>query len=53
MLSLTKIIERITNIYDIKEIHYKNIINGESNDTYFLSYIFFFYYINSVKLEMF
>ena len=31
--SLTKIIERNINIYDIKQVHYENIANKESNDT--------------------
>jgi hypothetical protein len=33
--SLTKIIEKITKIYDIK-LYYKNIIIKESNDTYLI-----------------
>jgi hypothetical protein len=35
--SLTKIIERITKIYDTKYVYYENIINEESNDTYLVS----------------
>ena len=31
--SLTKIIERNINIYDIKYVHYENIANKETNDT--------------------
>ena len=31
--SLTKIIERNTKIYDIKQVYYENIANKESNDT--------------------
>jgi hypothetical protein len=33
ILSLTKIIEEIIKIYDIKYIYYENIINEEPNDT--------------------
>jgi len=32
ILSLTKIIEKITKIYDIKYVYYQNIINEESNN---------------------
>jgi hypothetical protein len=35
--SLTKIIEKIIKIYDIKSIYYKNIDNEEYNDTYLIS----------------
>ena len=35
--SLTKIIEKITKIYDIKYVYYKSIDNEESNDTYLVS----------------
>jgi ABC-type xylose transport system substrate-binding protein len=34
ILSLTKIIEKITKTYDIKLVSYENIINEESKDTY-------------------
>ena len=30
---LTKVMERNTNIYDIKYVYYENITNKESNDT--------------------
>jgi hypothetical protein len=33
ILTLTKIIEKIIKIYNIKYVYYKNIINEESNDT--------------------
>jgi hypothetical protein len=34
--SLTKVIERITKIHDIKWIYYKNIINEKYNSTYLI-----------------
>ena len=35
--SLTKIIEKNTKIYDIKQLYYENIANKESNDIQLVS----------------
>jgi len=40
-------------IYIIKYVHYENITNNESNDTWLVLKMLLFCYINLVKLENF
>ena len=49
--SLTKNIERNIKIYVIKWVHYENITNKKSNDTWLVPKMLLFCYINLVKLK--
>jgi hypothetical protein len=48
---LTKNIKRNIKIYIIKYVHYKNITNKESNDTWLVLKMLLFCYINLIKFE--